>query len=86
MAHGRRRRLLTLSIAGCGVLVGHWLTYLVNAPDAGERTAILDATGHGYLNVAGELTSALLAFSIVAKVQPGIDGTVHAPTVSCSPS
>ena len=66
MAHRRRRRLLTLSIAGCGVLVGHWLTYLVDAPDASARTALLDATGHGYLTVAGELTSAFLAFSIVA--------------------
>ena len=66
MAHGRRRRLLTLSIAGCGVLVGHWLTYLVDAPDASTRTALLDATGHGYLSVVGELATAFLAFSIVA--------------------
>ena len=27
-----------------------------------------------------------LSFSIVAKVLPGIDGTVHDPTVACSPS
>ncbi len=66
MAHGRRRRLLTLSIAGCGVLVGHWLTYLVDVPGASARTALLDATGHGYLSVAGELATAFLAFSIVA--------------------
>lgn len=27
-----------------------------------------------------------LSFSIVAKVQPGIDGTVHDPTMTCAPA
>jgi hypothetical protein len=42
-------------------------------------------TGGGQYEYAPQLPPGL-AFSIVAKVQPGIDGTVHAPTVACSPS
>jgi hypothetical protein len=65
MVGGNRPRLLTLGVAGTGVLVGHWLTYLVTVPDGGARTATLRATGHAYLGIAGELLSAVLALSIV---------------------
>jgi hypothetical protein len=65
MAGGNRPRLLTLGVAGTGVLVGHWLTYLLSVPDGGARTATLRATGHAYLGIAGELTSAVLALSLV---------------------
>jgi hypothetical protein len=65
MAGGNRPRLLTLGVAATGVLVGHWLTYLISVPDGGARAATLRVTGHAYLGIAGELASALLALSIV---------------------
>jgi hypothetical protein len=66
MAGVSRRRFATLSVAAAGVLAGHWLTYLVSVPDARARTAVLAATGHGYLSLAGELVTLLAALSIAA--------------------
>jgi hypothetical protein len=50
-----RRRLATMGVAVGGVLVGHWLTYLIVAPVAGSRAAILHDTGHAYLGMANDL-------------------------------
>jgi hypothetical protein len=60
-----RRRLATLAVAVGGVLVGHWLTYLVVAPVAGSRAAILHQTGHSYLGLANDiaLVAALAALA-----------------------
>jgi hypothetical protein len=66
MAVVSRRRFATLSVAAAGVLVGHWLTYLVSVPGARARTATLAATGHSYLSLAGELVTLLAALSIAA--------------------
>jgi hypothetical protein len=66
MSGTHRARLVTLAIAGGGVLLGHWLTYLVDVPGAAARAATLRATGHGYLHAAGELVTAFLAISIAA--------------------
>jgi len=68
MADGRRRRLAALGIASAGLLVGHWLTYLITAPDAGHRTAGLARAGHGYLSVANELAAVFMAVSLAALV------------------
>jgi hypothetical protein len=84
MAGGNRPRLLTLGIAGVGVLVGHWLSYLVDVPDAAARTATLQATGHGYLGIAGELTSAVLALSIVGVFLGALVDRTGVPRVTRS--
>jgi hypothetical protein len=65
MADMARRRYAAIGIAAGGVLAGHWLTYLMDVPDAGRRAEILAGTGHAYLSVAGELATALVAVSIV---------------------
>jgi len=62
-----RRRLLPLAVSVCGVLAGHWLTYLVVAPAAGARTAILHETGHAYLGMANDL-ALVLALSALATM------------------
>jgi hypothetical protein len=50
-----RRRVATMGIAVGGVLAGHWLTYLVVAPAASSRAAILQQTGHAYLGLANDV-------------------------------
>jgi hypothetical protein len=84
MAGGNRPRLLTLGVAGVGVLVGHWLSYLVDLPDAAARSAALQATGHGYLGIAGEFTSAVLALSIVGVFLGALVDRAGVPRVSRS--
>jgi hypothetical protein len=49
-----RRRLATMCVAVGGVLAGHWLTYLVVAPIAASRVAILHETGHAYIGMAND--------------------------------
>ncbi len=50
-----RRRLATLGVAVGGVLAGHWLTYVAEAPAASSRAALLHETGHAYLGMANDL-------------------------------
>ena len=44
-----------MGVAVGGVLVGHWLTYLMVAPIAQSRATILHQTGHSYLGLANDL-------------------------------
>ena len=66
MAGVSGRRFVTASIAAAGVLGGHWLTYRVSVPHADSRTAALAATGHGYLSLAGELVTLLVAVALAS--------------------
>ena len=50
MSRGSVRRGLVWSIAFFGVFVGHALTYLLLAGNDAVRSAMLGATGHGYLS------------------------------------
>ena len=64
--HGRRTGAI-LGVAAGGLLLGHWLTYLVEVPDAHARAGVLAASGHGYLGVAAQI-SAIVAAACVAMV------------------
>lgn len=69
------RGLVALGLAAGGVLVGHWLTYLVVQPGAINRAALLSATGHGYLIPAAEICSlSALAAAAVAFVSRLVQG------------
>jgi hypothetical protein len=68
MDHGHGRRTGTiLGVAAGGLLVGHWLTYLLEVPDAHARAGVLAASGHGYLGMAAQI-SAIVAAACIAMV------------------
>ena len=62
-AYGRRTGTI-LGVAAGGLLLGHWLTYLVEVPDATTRAGVLVASGHGYLGVAAQIGAIVAAVSV----------------------
>jgi hypothetical protein len=60
------RRRSVVAIAAGGVLLGHWLTYLVVTPAAHRRAAELATTGHAYLSVANAMGMALASVALAA--------------------
>jgi hypothetical protein len=66
MAEGNNRRTGALGVAAAGILTGHWLTYLLDAPQAHARATELARTGHGYLPVAGQLATVCMAFTLAS--------------------
>jgi hypothetical protein len=69
----RKIRLLALAaMASLGLLAGHSLTYLRLAPAASGPEALLEATGHGYLNKAIVLSAALAVMSALFWFAGGV--------------
>ena len=66
MAERNRRTAAALGVASIGIVLGHWLTYLVDVPQSPARAAELARTGHAYLSVAGELATAVMAVTLAA--------------------
>ena len=60
--NGRRTGII-LGVACGGLLLGHWLTYLVDVPSH-AREQVLAASGHGYLTTAAQLASVLAAVCV----------------------
>lgn len=58
-----RRTGVILGVAAAGLLLGHWLTYLLDVPSHG-RDQVLRATGHGYLTTAGRMAAVAAAASL----------------------
>lgn len=48
--------------------VGHWLAYRLAEPNAADRSALLQATGHGYLEYLSELAAIVIAVVALALV------------------
>jgi hypothetical protein len=46
-------------IAAAGVILGHWLTYLIAVPQSGSRVRLLVESGHGYWFLAVRLAVVL---------------------------
>lgn len=53
---------------GAGLVLSHWLAYLIAVPHAHERARLLESTGHGYWPLA---TAAAAALGLVALVLTG---------------
>lgn len=49
-----------------GVVLGHWLSYLLAIPTAGERNGVLVASGHGYWLIAVKLAVVSAVVSLAA--------------------
>jgi hypothetical protein len=54
-------------VAGVGLMLGHFLTYVVVQPGRHARDVLLSQTGHGYLSTASQ-AAALLAIAAAASV------------------
>ena len=63
-----RRRLPLWFSVPAGVLAAHAVAYLIAFPDASQRSAILAATGHGYVRNAGlvAIVGAAVALTLAA--------------------
>lgn len=61
---GKIRLLALAGVASAGLLGGHSLTYLSLASSAGSQSAVLESSGHGYMDKATVLAAvlALMAF------------------------
>ena len=73
-------RGLVLSIAFFGVFVGHALTYVLLASNAAVRSAMLQATGHGYLPVTTHAGLALALLGLAGLFVAGLGGADVVPT------
>ena len=63
-----RRSLWLPGVALGGVWTTHVVAYLLASPDPHERDALLGATGHGYLSIAGPLAASVLIAGLVGFV------------------
>jgi hypothetical protein len=76
---------VTLGVASGGVLVGHWLAYLIVDPVASTRAAVLGSTGHAYLGAANRLgltvTLGVLAAVFLGRLLHGDDVDLPVRTV-----
>lgn len=66
----RRRSTVVAAVAALLGLetVGHWLAYLLAEPDGRDRSALLQATGHGYLEYLSELVAIVFAIGVLALI------------------
>lgn len=64
----RVRGLPVFGFAVAGLLVGHFVSYVLAVPDPHHRDLVLGQTGHGYLPAAGEAALVLALAGVVALV------------------
>lgn len=74
--HPVLRAVTVLGLAAAGLIGGHALGYALAVPDDIHRSALLDATGHGYMPSVSKLALVLGIAAVVAGV---MSGYVHRP-------
>jgi L-lactate permease len=67
--------IVVAGAVGAGLVLSHWLAYLIAVPHAHERERVLESTGHGYWPLAAAVTAAL---GLVALVVTGSRAVVQA--------
>jgi hypothetical protein len=68
---GRLRWVILIQAAAAGLVAGHFLDYWIVAPDGQHRSALLDVTGHGYLNTAATLAVFVAISAVMASIGAG---------------
>jgi hypothetical protein len=58
--------IVVASAVGAGLVLSHWLAYLIAVPNAHERDQLLEHTGHGYWPRAAAVAAALGVVALVA--------------------
>ncbi len=58
--------IVVASAVGAGLVLSHWLAYLIAVPHAHERERLLEQTGHGYWPRAAAVAAALGLVALVA--------------------
>jgi hypothetical protein len=71
LGFGRVRWIILVQAAAAGLIAGHFLDYWIVAPDGRHRSALLDVTGHGYLNTAATLAVFFAISAVVASIGAG---------------
>jgi L-lactate permease len=67
--------IVVAGAVGAGLVLSHWLAYLIAVPHAHERERVLESTGHGYWPLAAAVAAAL---GLVALVVTGSRAVVQA--------
>jgi hypothetical protein len=62
------RGLAVAGMAGVGILLAHWLAYVIAVPNAAVRSHVLAHTGHAYWGVAVKGASAFAVVAVVAML------------------
>lgn len=60
--------IVVAGAVGAGLVLSHWLAYLIAVPHAHERARLLESTGHGYWPLAAAVAA---AFGLAALVVTG---------------
>jgi hypothetical protein len=69
--------IVVAGAVGTGLVLSHWLAYLIAVPHAHERERVLESTGHGYWPLAAAVAAAL---GLVALVVTGSRAVAQART------
>jgi hypothetical protein len=69
MTAGSRIRIFAATAIGAaGLLLAHWVAYVLAVPDSSHRETLLARTGHGYMPGAAEIAGALALGAVLALI------------------
>jgi len=85
MRGGRLRLPITGFAAVAGVVVGHWITYLIAVPGASPRAALLAQTGHGYWPTAVAIALVFGAMALAGTVARSLRRGLRADPAAARP-
>ena len=73
--------LLSLALMGVGLLTAHGLAYQLVSADAGERSLLLEKTGHSYLSESTLFVGLCLTVALFALTGAVLSAARHGPAL-----